>query len=111
MMPSGTRILVCKQPVDFRKAFDGLAAVACEVLNEDPQGGALFIFLNKRKNRLKVLWWDQTGFCLLYKRLHGAVFVLPTGEDGQTSVRIDGAALATLIAGQRQEVRTRRRAA
>ena len=52
MMPSGTRILVCKQPVDFRKAFDGLAAVAREVLNEDPQGGALFIFLNKRKNRL-----------------------------------------------------------
>ena len=57
MMPKGTRIFVCNQPQDMRRSFDGLALAAREVLGEDPQGGAMFCFVNKRKNRLKVIWW------------------------------------------------------
>ena len=77
MIPSTTRIFVCLEPQDMRRGFDGLAAAAQEQLGENPESGALFIFTNKRRNRLKVLWFDRNGYCLLYKRLHGARFVLP----------------------------------
>ena len=61
----------------MRRGFDGLALAAQAQLGEDPQSGALFVFCNKRKNRLKVLWFDRNGYCLLYKRLHRARFVMP----------------------------------
>jgi len=68
VIPSTTRIFVCLEPQDMRRGFDGLALAAKEQLGEDPQSGALFIFTNKRRNRLKVLWFDRNGYCLLYKR-------------------------------------------
>ena len=77
MIPSSVRIFVCTEPQDMRRSFDGLALATQQVLNEDPQSGALFCFVNKRMNRLKVLWWDTNGYCLLYKRLHRARFSLP----------------------------------
>src|SRR5258705_13529365 len=60
--------------------------------------GGLFVFANRRANRCKILWFDRTGACLLYKRLHRALFRLPTG-DGVSAVRIEGAELATLLEG------------
>jgi transposase len=54
--------------------------------------------VNKRRNRVKVLWWERNGFCLLYKRLHRALFELPAA-DGAPTVRVDGRALAALLAG------------
>lgn len=77
MIPSAVRIFVCAEPQDMRRSFDGLSLAAQEHLGEDPQSGALFVFVNKRRNRLKVLWFDRNGYCLLYKRLHRARFVLP----------------------------------
>lgn len=77
MIPSTTRIFVCTEPQDMRRGFDGLALAAWEHLEEDPQSGALFCFVNKRKNRMKVLWFDRNGYCILYKRLHRARFSLP----------------------------------
>lgn len=77
MIPSTTRIFVCTEPQDMRRGFDGLAMSAQEHLGEDPESGALFCFTNKRKNRLKVLWFDRNGYCILYKRLHRARFSLP----------------------------------
>ena len=77
MIPSAVRIFVCTEPQDMRRSFDGLAVAAKEHLGEDPQSGALFVFVNKRRNRLKVLWFDHNGYCLLYKRLHQARFSLP----------------------------------
>ncbi|HMR77201.1 MAG TPA: IS66 family insertion sequence element accessory protein TnpB [Polyangiaceae bacterium] len=77
MIPAATRIFVCSEPQDMRRSFDGLALAAREHLGEDPQSGALFAFINKRKNRLKVLWFDRTGFCILYKRAHRVHFELP----------------------------------
>ncbi|MGZ6673912.1 MAG: IS66 family insertion sequence element accessory protein TnpB [Solirubrobacteraceae bacterium] len=102
MLPPSVRIFVCTQPQDMRRSFDRLAQVAREVVGEDPQGGAMFVFAGKRGTRLKVLWWDRNGLCLLYKRLHGAVFELPSASvaDGpRASVRIDAAALGRLLAG------------
>ena len=100
MLPSSVRIFVCTQPQDMRRSFDRLARTVRELVGEDPQGGAMFVFVGKRATRLKVLWWDRNGLCLLYKRLHGAIFELPRALDGQTtSIRIDAAALARLLAG------------
>jgi transposase len=110
MIPAAVRILVCTEPVDMRYGFDRLAATAKSRLGEDPQqGGVLVVFGNRGATRLKALWFDRNGYCLLYKRLHRAVFVLPLGEAGAPAVRIDGGALARLLAGQAR--RDRRAAA
>ena len=100
MLPPTTRILVCTQPQDMRRSFDTLALVTRELLGEDPQSGALYIFVGKSATRVKVLWWDRNGYCLLYKRLHRALFVLPRDAPkvGAT-MRLDAEALATLLAG------------
>jgi transposase len=93
MIPSTVRIFVCSEPQDMRRSFDGLALAAQEHLGEDPQSGALFVFVNKRRNRVKVLWFDRNGYCLLYKRLHRARFELPLSRT------IDARALAQLLHG------------
>ena len=108
MIPNSVRIFVCTEPQDMRRSFDGLALATQQVLTEDPQSGALFCFVNKRANRLKILWWDRNGYCLLCKRLHRAVFQFPASA-GASSVRIDGQQLASLITGVEREVRTRSR--
>jgi transposase len=98
MIPSHVRIFVCTEPLDMRRSFDGLALAARERLGKDPREGGLFVFANKRSNRLKILWFDRNGYCLLYKRLHRALFRLPS-DGGASSVQIDSAALGTLLAG------------
>ena len=109
MIPASVRIFVCRDPQDMRRSFDGLALSVQQVLGEEPQSGALFCFLNKRANRLKCLWWDHNGYCLLYKRLHRARFCLPKDASGTgASLRIDAAALARLLAGVAQPQRLRR---
>ncbi len=100
MIPAGVRIFACTEPQDMRRSFDGLALATREVVGQDPQRGGLFCFINKRKNRVKVLWWDGNGYCLLYKRLHRATFEVPiSSERGRGSVRIDGRRLAKLLEG------------
>ena len=103
MIPASVRIFVCAEPQDMRRSFDGLALAAREVLGEDPESGALFCFTNKRRNRLKVLWFDRNGYCLPYKRLNQARFLMP---DERT---IDGVALAKLLRGIANPPRGRRR--
>jgi transposase len=99
MLPASVRIFVCTVPQDMRRSFDGLALQTRQLLGEDPQSGALFIFVGKSKTRIKVLWFEPNGYCLLYKRLHQSLFVMPRAEDGRPSVRINAEALAGLLAG------------
>lgn len=100
MIAPGLRIFVCSEPVDMRYGFDRLAAAAKSRVGEDPQsGGVLAVFANRNATRLKLLWFDRNGYCTLYKRLHRAVFDLPLPGEGASTVRIDGAALARLLAG------------
>ena len=96
MLPSSVRIFVCTTPQDMRRSFDRLALVAKE-LGEDPQNGAIFVFPGKRPTRLKILWWDRNGYCLLYKRLHQALFKFPAGNN--SLLQIDANSLAQLLAG------------
>lgn len=101
MIPVHVRIFVCIEPVDMRSGFDRLALFARDKLQQDPRSGALLIFASRRRDRLKVLWWDHNGYCILYKRFHRSVFELPVidAESG-VSVRIDGQKLAALLAGK-----------
>ena len=100
MIPSSVRIFVCTVPQDMRRSFDGLALAAQERLGEDPQSGAVFVFINKRANRIKAIWFDHNGYCILYKRVHRAVFMPPAPTDPERPVaRADGKRLAKLFAG------------
>ncbi len=65
------------QPVDFRKSFDSLAAITQTVLNLDPLSGHLFVFHNKKRDRIKILYWQYNGFCLWYKRLEAGKYRFP----------------------------------
>lgn len=100
MIPEAVRIFVCTEPVDMRYGFDRLLQVARERVGQDPgEGGALFVFGGRKATRLKLLWFERNGCCLLYKRLHRAVFEVPVGSDGARSLRIDGVSLARLLTG------------
>jgi len=71
------RILAYRHPVDMRKQFDGLVAIVRNELREDPLSGSLFVFVNRRRNYLKLVYWDRTGFCLFAKRLERGRFSFP----------------------------------
>ena len=100
MIPAQVRIFVCTERQDMRRSFDALALAVRERLDLDPESGALFVFASRRSNRIKVLWFDHNGYCLLYKRLHRATFVLPEAtESTRPLATIDARALATIIRG------------
>lgn len=106
MIPAGVRIFVCTEPIDMRQGFDRMAQAARDRVGEDPvQGGALFVFANRRATRLKILWFEKNGMCVLYKRLHRAVFELPASPAGGRAVTVDGAALARLLTGEPRRAR------
>jgi transposase len=87
-------------PVDLRRSFDGLAAAAKDTLGKDPRSGALFLFVNKAGNRLKAIWWDRTGYCLLYKRRERGVFRFPSAmRPGDAAVTIDSGEFAKILEG------------
>jgi transposase len=69
-----SRVLVYEHPVDMRKSFDGLSAVASQGAREDVLSGSLFLFVNRSKTILKVLFWDRTGWCVVAKRLERGRF-------------------------------------
>jgi transposase len=97
VIPAAVRIYVCTEPQDMRRSFDGLSLAVEQHIGTDPKSGALFVFVNKRKNRLKVLWFDKNGFCILYKRLHRARFELPGART------IDARRLASVLRGVENE--------
>jgi transposase len=92
-----TQILVATKPVDFRKEADSLAALVQEALGVDPFSGTTYVFRAKRFDRVKLLWWDGTGLCLLAKRLEGSQFRWPRIEDGV--MRLSAAQLSALVEG------------
>ena len=69
------RVHVYGRPTDMRKSFDGLYALTCQELVQDPLSGRLFVFINRRATQMKVLYWDRTGFCVWAKRLEQGRFL------------------------------------
>jgi len=79
------RILAWRQPVDMRKSFDGLVGLVRDAMAENPLSGSLFVFVNRRGNYLKLVYWDRTGFALFAKRLDRGRFAIP-GQDQTQSL-------------------------
>jgi transposase len=94
------KLWYCPEAVDMRLGFDGLSALVRQALGDDPLSGHWFVFRNRAGDRLKILAWEEDGWCLWYKRLEAGVFrfPLPTG-DGPTRLEIRAAELAMLLDG------------
>ena len=75
--PDTVEVYIAVAPTDMRKGFDTLAAATREIIGKDPLSGHLFVFFNKGRNRVKVLFYDRSGYCLYYKRLEGGQFHFP----------------------------------
>ena len=100
MIPAGVKIWAAAAPVDMRRGLTGLAETTRELLEQDPGAGGLYLFTNKRRDRLKLLWHDRTGFCLLYKILdRRGIFRIPEAAPGAKSVTIDAAEMALILEG------------
>lgn len=82
-----TRVLVATTPVDLRGSFNRLHGLVVEQLQDDPLSGHLFVFTNRRRNRLKVLYWDGSGLWVCAKRLEQGRFTWPTSDQGRVSLR------------------------
>ena len=96
-LTAATRIYLYLRPCDMRKSFDGLCGVIRSELGADPLSGSLFVFLNRRRTMVKLMYWDTDGFMILYKRLERGCFRLP---DVVTSeARIDRRQLSMLLEG------------
>jgi transposase len=99
-LPASVRIYVAADPVDLRRGFDGLAAATRSLIQQDPLNGHLFVFLNRRRNRIKLLAWDRTGYLLIYKRLERGTFHLPTQPaPGRRHVELDAGDLTLMLEG------------
>jgi transposase len=91
------RVYLATAPADMRKSFDGLAALAKGALQLDPFSGHLFVFANRRRDRIKVLYWDRDGFAVWAKRLERGTYKIPATTAGR--VEMTAAELAALLAG------------
>lgn len=99
------RILAYRHPVDMRKSFDGLVGLVQNALCEDPLSGSLYVFTNRRRNYVKAVYWDRTGFCLFAKRLERGRFVLPgTDETFELSEQAFRLLLDGIVLGTRGRV-------
>lgn len=98
-LPGRVKIFLCLAATDMRKSFDSLAALVETSLALDPLCGHLFVFRSKRADRVKLLYWDEDGYALWYKRLEVGTFRFPAAEANQTSVTISAADLTMLLDG------------
>jgi transposase len=97
-LPANVRIYLCASPTDMRKSFDGLCGLVQTVFGRDVIDGHLFLFLNRRRDRVKLLYWDRDGLALWYKRLEAGTFETPSFA-GQPHVELDATELAMLLGG------------
>ena len=99
-LPASVRIFVAAEPIDLRRGFDGLAAATRSVILQEPTNGHVFGFLNRRRNRIKLLVWDRTGYLIVYKRLERGTFTVTTTPAlGHRHVEMDAGELTLLLEG------------
>ena len=96
-IPPSVRIFLCLEVADMRRSFDGLSRMTEEIVREDPFSGHLFVFRNRRKDRVKILYWDRDGYAIWYKRLEKGAFRFPNREGERAE--IDRSALLLMLEG------------
>jgi transposase len=99
----GVQVYLCTTPTDMRRGFDGLSGMAQSLLERDPLSGHLFVFRNRNRDKLKILYWDQDGLAIWYKRLEQGTFQFPTDlkpkDESQVGVEISAGDLSLLLGG------------
>jgi len=106
--PSAVKIFLCCEPADMRRSFDSLALMVKDIIHQDPLSGHVFVFGNRRADKLKLLYWDRDGFAIWYKRLEKGTFSLPESND--ISGIIDHRQLSMILEGMdMSSVRLQRR--
>ena len=98
-LSSENRFHLYSQPTDMRKSFDGLSGLVQNTLGRNPSGGDVFIFINKRRDKVKLLHWQGAGFVLYYKRLESGTFELPRYNIEAGSISLDYAKLVMIVDG------------
>ena len=104
-----TRIYAYTQPADMRKGFDGLSGLVRRELGADPTDGSLFLFINRRRDRMKILHFDGGGFWLYYRLLEEGTFETLTTQDDSSTLRMDATELSMLLEGVTLQNTKRRR--
>jgi len=98
-LPASVRVYLCLRACDMRKSFDGLHTLVREHLELDPFAGHLFVFASRRRDRVKILYWDRDGFAIWSKRLEEGTYAVPFGE-GETNRReITAQELGAILSG------------
>ena len=109
-LPASVRVYVCTVPCDMRRSFDGLHALVTTAMQLDAFGGHLFVFSNRRRDRVKILYWDRDGFAVWAKRLEQGTYAMPFGEDvGEARREITAQELGALLSGIDLSVARRRK--
>lgn len=98
-LPPAVRIYLCLEHADMRRGFDGLSRMTQEIVGQDPFSGHLFVFRNRRADRVKILYWDRDGFAIWYKRLEKGTFLFPPGDYDKCCISIDSVNLALILEG------------
>ena len=98
-LPPSVRVYLAAEPVDLRRGHDGLVALVRDTWGLNPFDGHLFVFLGRRRDRVKILAWDRNGFVLYYKRLSQGRFRLPAVPADATRIQMDATTLTMLLDG------------
>jgi transposase len=98
-LTSHLKFYLYPQATDMRKSFDGLSGIVTSVLARDPVSGEVYIFLNRRRDRMKLLLWDRNGFWLFYKRLEQGTFQLPAHAKDDAALELPFEELMLILEG------------
>ena len=108
-LPASVRVYLCTSPCDMRRSFDGLHALVSGAMQMDAFAGHLFVFANRRKDRLKILYWDRDGFAVWAKRLEEGTYAMPFGGEDEQRREITAQELGALLSGIDLSVAKRRK--
>lgn len=98
-VPATVRVFLARGATNMQKSFDGLQGLVQEVLDQDPLSGHLFLFVNRRRDRVKILFWDGDGLAIWYKRLERGSYQIPPVDDDRQSVELSPTQLSMLLGG------------
>lgn len=100
-LPPQVRVFVYRLPTDMRKSFHGLVALVESAVKQDPFSGSLFVFFNRQRDRIKILYWGQTGFCIWYQQLQKGTYQLPDEKslESQQTIEVTRSQLSLMLDG------------